>query len=242
MKYRGRPVLAAILGLFTGLFVALDLVFFGAVRLDNIVVTILPIVGLIAGIVLALWAPLGRKRAAIVASSALTVLVLLVAGCGSPSPKAAAGASTTASTQSVSSKTADSASSGQPLPAPCTLLTKQDVSALFGTTALNATSSQGPQPGTAACSFSLSVGSQGLGVSVRTHDNYANDPSYVFPQTGKKIAGLGDLALISSAQAHSSYVTVKLGKNALVVYVDFYDKPVDDAFLTQLAKDAVARL
>jgi hypothetical protein len=63
MKYRGRPFLAAICGLLTGLFVALDLVFFGAIRLDNITVTILPIFGLVAGTLLALWAPLGRTRA-----------------------------------------------------------------------------------------------------------------------------------------------------------------------------------
>jgi hypothetical protein len=63
-RYRGRPALAALSGFFTGLFVALDLVFFGALRLDNLAVTILPVVGLIAGIVLAMWAPLGRTRAA----------------------------------------------------------------------------------------------------------------------------------------------------------------------------------
>jgi len=63
MRYRGRPVLAALCGLFTGLFVALDLVLFGAVQLDNIAVTLLPILGLVAGILLALWAPIGRTRA-----------------------------------------------------------------------------------------------------------------------------------------------------------------------------------
>ncbi|HTD49916.1 MAG TPA: hypothetical protein VK771_04910 [Acidimicrobiia bacterium] len=63
MKYRGRPILAAVSGFFTGLFVALDLLFFGAIHLDNIAVTVLPIVGLVAGIVLAIWAPLGRSRA-----------------------------------------------------------------------------------------------------------------------------------------------------------------------------------
>jgi hypothetical protein len=61
-KYRGRPVLAALCGFFTGLFLALDLVFFGAIRLDNLAVTILPVVGLIGGTLLALWAPLGRTR------------------------------------------------------------------------------------------------------------------------------------------------------------------------------------
>jgi hypothetical protein len=62
MNHRGRPVLAAISGFFTGVFLALDLVFFGVIRLDNIAVTILPILGLVAGIALALWAPLGRRR------------------------------------------------------------------------------------------------------------------------------------------------------------------------------------
>ena len=62
MKYRGRPLLAAICGFLTGLFVALDLLFFGVVQLDNILLTVLPIVGLVAGIGLALWAPIGRGR------------------------------------------------------------------------------------------------------------------------------------------------------------------------------------
>lgn len=62
MNYRGRPVLAAISGFFTGLFVALDLVFFGVIRLDNIALTILPILGVIGGVALAMWAPLGRSR------------------------------------------------------------------------------------------------------------------------------------------------------------------------------------
>ena len=61
MNYRGRPVLAAVCGFFTGLFAALDLVFFGVIRLDNLAVTILPIVGLIAGTLLAMWAPIGRR-------------------------------------------------------------------------------------------------------------------------------------------------------------------------------------
>jgi hypothetical protein len=32
------------------------------IRLDNLAVTILPVVGIVAGVVLALWAPLGRNR------------------------------------------------------------------------------------------------------------------------------------------------------------------------------------
>jgi hypothetical protein len=63
MNRRGRPVLAALSGFFTGLFLALDLVFFGVIRLDNVSVTVLPCVGLVAGTLLALWAPLGRAAA-----------------------------------------------------------------------------------------------------------------------------------------------------------------------------------
>jgi hypothetical protein len=57
---RGRPVLGAFSGFFFGLFLGLDLLFFGVIRLDSVLITILPILGLIAGIALARWAPLGR--------------------------------------------------------------------------------------------------------------------------------------------------------------------------------------
>lgn len=57
---RGRPVLGAFSGFLSGLFIGLDLLFFGVVRLDSALLAILPIVGLIAGIALAMWAPRGR--------------------------------------------------------------------------------------------------------------------------------------------------------------------------------------
>ena len=63
MNYRGRPVLAGICGLLTGLFIGLDLLFFGVIQLDHLALTLLPIAGLAVGIALARWAPLGRKRA-----------------------------------------------------------------------------------------------------------------------------------------------------------------------------------
>ena len=63
MRAHGRPVLGAINGLFLGLFLALDLLFFGVVQLDSVVITILPVVGIVAGIVLGFWGPLGRSRA-----------------------------------------------------------------------------------------------------------------------------------------------------------------------------------
>ena len=54
---RGRPILGVISGLFFGLFVALDLLFFKVVPSDSIVLLIVPVLGLLLGIVLAAWAP-----------------------------------------------------------------------------------------------------------------------------------------------------------------------------------------
>lgn len=59
---RGHPILGAVAGLGFGVFVAGDLVSFKIVRLDSIVLAVLPPAGLVLGIVLALWAPLGRGR------------------------------------------------------------------------------------------------------------------------------------------------------------------------------------
>lgn len=58
MSY-GRIVLAAILAMFLFLFVAVDLVLFGVIPLNSVVVTILPIVGLVVGAVVGV---LARKR------------------------------------------------------------------------------------------------------------------------------------------------------------------------------------
>ena len=59
--FRGRPILGAIGGFFFGFFVALDLLFFGVIPLKSPVITILPILGIILGLVLAKFAPLGRR-------------------------------------------------------------------------------------------------------------------------------------------------------------------------------------
>lgn len=58
MSY-GRIVLSAILAMFLMLFVAIDLVLFGVLPLNSVIVTILPLVGLIGGAALGF---LGRKR------------------------------------------------------------------------------------------------------------------------------------------------------------------------------------
>lgn len=64
MRQRGRPVLGAFSGFFLGLFVGLDLLLLGVVPLDSVVLTAAPVVGLVLGIVLARWAPIGRSRSA----------------------------------------------------------------------------------------------------------------------------------------------------------------------------------
>lgn len=64
MKQHGRPVLGAISGFFLGLFLGLDLLFFGVVPLDSAVITVAPVLGLVLGLVLAFAAPFGRTKAA----------------------------------------------------------------------------------------------------------------------------------------------------------------------------------
>lgn len=58
MSY-GRVVLSAILAMFLMLFVAADLVLFGVIPLNSVVVTILPLAGLVGGALLGIMA---RKR------------------------------------------------------------------------------------------------------------------------------------------------------------------------------------
>jgi hypothetical protein len=59
--FRGRPVLGAIAGFFFFFFLALDLLFFGVIPLKSAVITILPVVGIVAGLVWAKFAPLGGR-------------------------------------------------------------------------------------------------------------------------------------------------------------------------------------
>jgi uncharacterized YccA/Bax inhibitor family protein len=58
---RGRPVRGAVAGFFLGLFVALDLVVFGVLSLDSDVLALAPVLGIVAGVLLAMLAPFGRR-------------------------------------------------------------------------------------------------------------------------------------------------------------------------------------
>jgi hypothetical protein len=55
-------VLAAITGFFFFLCVSLELVVFHVLALDNLLLAILPLAGIVLGIVWAYWAPLGPRR------------------------------------------------------------------------------------------------------------------------------------------------------------------------------------
>lgn len=58
---RGKPVLGIISGFFFGIFLALLLQQFGIAPLTNTTVIGLPIAGMVLGILLAAWAPFGRR-------------------------------------------------------------------------------------------------------------------------------------------------------------------------------------
>ena len=59
---RGRPVRGFFGGLFLGIFVDVDLVFGGVVKLSSALLTILPIALLVIGLLLGIWSPVGRSR------------------------------------------------------------------------------------------------------------------------------------------------------------------------------------
>jgi hypothetical protein len=163
---------------------------------------------------------------------------LVACGASSSQPSVT---TTTASQPSGGATPANSGGQAKSFPAPCSLLTTADVQPLFGAAAITATATTGPATGTAQCAFSLTVGSQGKSVSIKTRNSYANDPSYVFPSAPTKVAGIGDAAVVETTNTREGTITVKMGKNAIQITVDFYDQPVDNAFLTRPARDAVAR-
>jgi hypothetical protein len=60
---KGRPVRGLFGGLILGILVDIDLVFGGVVKLSSVLLTILPLALLVIGLLLGLWAPLGRSGA-----------------------------------------------------------------------------------------------------------------------------------------------------------------------------------
>ena len=64
MKFKGHPVRGAIFGFLTFFFLGLDLLFFGVIPLKSALITILPFVGIVVGLVWAYIAPLKKRGAA----------------------------------------------------------------------------------------------------------------------------------------------------------------------------------
>ncbi|MGQ0802250.1 MAG: hypothetical protein ACT4PI_00070 [Actinomycetota bacterium] len=61
MSARGRPVVGGISGFFFGLFLGITLLSFGILPLNSPLLTFLPIIGLVLGLVLAFTAPIPRR-------------------------------------------------------------------------------------------------------------------------------------------------------------------------------------
>ena len=63
MSARGRPVLGVIAGLVAGVALAVALLVFGLLALDSSVLVVLPIAGVVLGLVVGLTGPLGSRSA-----------------------------------------------------------------------------------------------------------------------------------------------------------------------------------
>ncbi len=57
---KGRPILGILSGFMFGLFGGLTLILFGAIPLHSDLLWILPLLGLLLGLILAAWAPFGK--------------------------------------------------------------------------------------------------------------------------------------------------------------------------------------
>jgi hypothetical protein len=62
MRQRRRPLRGFFAGLLLGIFVDLDLALSGAVKLDSVVLTILPVALIVLGLILGIWTPVGRGK------------------------------------------------------------------------------------------------------------------------------------------------------------------------------------
>lgn len=58
---KGRPILGVFSGFFFGLFLGITLFMYGVIPLNSDLLLILPILGIVLGLVLAWWAPFGRS-------------------------------------------------------------------------------------------------------------------------------------------------------------------------------------
>jgi hypothetical protein len=63
---RGRPVLGVFAGFFFGLFLAVTLVLAGVLPLNSVVVSALPVIGIVYGLFMAAVAPFGKRNREVV--------------------------------------------------------------------------------------------------------------------------------------------------------------------------------
>ena len=56
---KGRPVLGAVSGFFFGVFSGISLFLWGVIDLHSVLLWILPLAGIVLGLVMAAWAPFG---------------------------------------------------------------------------------------------------------------------------------------------------------------------------------------
>ena len=61
LTMRGRPVRGVFAGFLFGLFLAVTLVLAGVLKLNSVVVSALPVAGILYGLLMAAWAPFGKR-------------------------------------------------------------------------------------------------------------------------------------------------------------------------------------
>ena len=176
-------------------------------------------------------------------------LAVSIVSCGSSASTttttttASGGATTSRSGATASVPSTSAASSSAPLPAPCTLVTATDVASFFDNAETASSSPTNQLVGRTTCLYNLKVGVQGRQIGVATLNDFAkNNPNYGYPPPTSTIPGLGSSAVLATTNNKERRLTVKVGANAVEITVDFYDKPIDDGFITQLAKTALGRI
>jgi hypothetical protein len=184
--------------------------------------------------------------------SVVFAVAVTASACGSSTPKASSNTvpSSTAAPPAPQSNapssapaSSDTGGATKALPPPCTLLTATDVNAFFGGVPLDFMAVASVSPGQSECVIERKVGTTARMISVTDRVNFGDDASYVFPNLNTTaVTTLGYPAVLEHPSEGESRITVKLGKNALAISVDFYTDPVNDALATQLTKAALARL
>jgi hypothetical protein len=112
---------------------------------------------------------------------------------------------------------------------------------LFGTKDVDVQATKGPASGTAQCGYIRIVHSGIDLLRVWTRNDYASDPSYVFPSYGSLVPGIGDLAVLTPTQQHVGTMTIMLGNNLIELDINSISQGNDDALLIDFAKDAIER-